>query len=236
MTTADPKQTLLDAALLHVPFEGWTENTFRAAITDAGIDPTVARAVCPRGAVDLALAFHQRGDKAMVARLKSTDLSEMRFRDRIAFAVRTRLEVVEDKEAVRRGSTLFALPQHAADGAKAVWQTCDAIWTALGDTSTDVNWYTKRATLSGVYSATVLYWLGDESPGHQATWEFLDRRIEDVMRFEKVKAQVNDNPVLSKLMTGPNWLLSHVKAPMRAPDLDDLPGMWRTPQNDQSQG
>lgn len=236
MTAADPKEQLLDAALLHVPFDGWTEDTFRAAVSDSGVDPTVARAVCPRGAIDLALAFHKRGDDAMVARLKSTDLSEMRFRDRIAFAVRARLEVTEDKEVVRRGTTLFALPTHAADGAKAIWQTCDAIWTTLGDTSTDVNWYTKRGTLSGVYSSTVLYWLGDDSPGHQATWEFLDRRIDDVMRIEKIKAQVNDNPVLSKLMAGPNWLLSHVKAPMRAPDLGDLPGVWRSPQNDQSQG
>ena len=236
MTAPDPKQQLLDAALLHVPFDGWSDTTFRAAVSDSGVDETVARALCPRGAVDLALAYHQRGDKLMVARLKASDLSDMRFRDRIAFAVRTRLEVADDKEVVRRGTTLFALPHHAADGARAIWQTCDAIWTALGDTSTDVNWYTKRATLSGVYSSTLLFWLGDDSLDHQATWDFLDRRIEDVMRFEKVKAQVNDNPVLSKLMAGPNWLLSKVKAPMRAPDLDDLPGMWRSPQNDQSQG
>ena len=236
MTAPDPKQQLLDAALLHVPFDGWSDTTFRAAVSDSGVDETVARALCPRGAVDLALAYHQRGDKLMVTRLKASDLSDMRFRDRIAFAVRTRLEVADDKEVVRRGTTLFALPHHAADGARAIWQTCDAIWTALGDTSTDVNWYTKRATLSGVYSSTLLFWLGDDSLDHQATWDFLDRRIEDVMRFEKVKAQVNDNPVLSKLMAGPNWLLSKVKAPMRAPDLDDLPGMWRSPQNDQSQG
>ncbi|MDA7428579.1 COQ9 family protein [Primorskyibacter aestuariivivens] len=236
MTAADPKQRLLDAALLHVPFDGWSDATFRAAVSDSGVDETVARALCPRGAVDLALAFHQRGDALMVARLKAADLGEMRFRDRIAFAVRTRLEVADDKEVVRRGTTLFALPHHAADGARAIWQTCDVIWTALGDTSTDVNWYTKRATLSGVYSSTLLFWLGDDSLDHQATWDFLDRRIEDVMRFEKVKAQVNNNPVLSKLMAGPNWLLSQVKAPMRTPDLDDLPGMWRSPQNDQSQG
>lgn len=236
MTAADPKEQLLDAALLHVPFDGWTEATFKAAIEDTGIDPTVARAVCPRGALDLALAFHKRGDTVMVTHLKAADLSDMRFRDRIAYAVRTRLECAEDKEAVRRGTTLFALPMHAADGAKAVWQTCDAIWTTLGDTSTDVNWYTKRATLSGVYSSTVLYWLGDDSPGQQATWNFLDRRIDDVMRIEKIKAQVNENPLLSKLMTGPNWLLSHVKAPVRTPDLGDLPGMWHAQNNDQSQG
>lgn len=218
---------ILDAALLHVPFDGWSEDTFRAAITDAEVDPVVAKALFPRGAVDLALAFHRRGDQAMVARLLAVDLSGMKFRDKVALAVRLRLEVVEDREAVRRGTTLFALPMYAADGAKAIWGTADRIWTALGDTSDDINWYTKRATLSGVYSATLLYWLGDDSLDNQATWDFLDRRIKDVMQIEKVKSQVRDNAFLSKVLAGPVWVLSKVRAPeTRDPD---LPGRWTTP-------
>lgn len=225
--TENPNDTidrLLDACLMHVPFDGWSEATVRAAAKDAQIDLAMVRALCPRGAVDLALAYHARGDAAMVARMKSGDLPA-RFRDKIAAGVRFRIEAVSDKEAVRRGTTLFALPMYAADGAKAIWGTADKIWNTLGDTSDDVNWYTKRATLSGVYSATVLYWLGDDSIDNQATWEFLDRRIEDVMRIEKLKAQVRDNKALSALMTGPNWLLSKVKAPLKVPDID-LPGSW----------
>ena len=219
---------LLDAALVHVAFDGWSDATFKAAIADTGIDADLARATCPRGAVDLAVAFHKAGDDAMVDRLKAADLSDMKFRDRIAAGVRYRLEAVPDKEAVRRGSTLFALPMYAADGAKLVWGTCDLIWDTLGDTSDDVNWYTKRATLSGVYTATVLYWLGDDSADHAGTWEFLDRRIDNVMQIEKLKAQARENPVLSKLMTGPNWLLGMVKAPPRMPDVN-LPGSWTAP-------
>ncbi len=224
------REQLLDAALAHVPFDGWSEATFRASIADTGTEPGLARSVCPRGAVDLALAYHARGDAAMLARLKSEDLGEMRFRDRIAAAVRFRLEAIEDKEAVRRGTTLFSLPMYAADGAKAIWGTADKIWTALGDTSDDLNWYTKRATLSGVYGSTVLFWLGDNSIDHADTWAFLDRRIDDVMQFEKVKAQVRKNPVLSRLMAGPDWVLSHVKAPRRMPDAD-LPGSWTSPRD-----
>ena len=137
-------------------------------------------------------------------------------------------EAVEDKEAVRRGTTLFALPTHAGDGAKLIWGTVDAIWSALGDTSEDVNWYTKRATLGTVYSATVLYWLGDNEPDNAATWEFLDRRIDNVMQIEKLKAQVKDSPTLSKLMAGPNWLLGQIKAPQKMPEVN-LPGSWTTP-------
>lgn len=225
--TENPNDTidrLLDACLVHVPFDGWSEATVKAAAKDADISMTMVRALCPRGAVDLALAYHARGDAAMVARMKSADMPE-RFRDKIAAGVRFRIEAVTDKEAVRRGTTLFALPMHAADGAKAIWGTADKIWNTLGDTSDDVNWYTKRVTLSGVYSATVLYWLGDDSVDNQATWDFLDRRIEDVMRIEKIKAQVRENKVLSRLLTGPNWVLSQIKAPMKVPDID-LPGSW----------
>ena len=226
--THDPKAELLDAALMHVPFDGWSNTTFEAAITDAGIERTVARAACPRGAVDLAVAYHKRGDAQMLARLTEEDLSDMRYRDKIAAALRFRLEVVSDKETVRRGTTMFALPQYAGDGAKLIWGTCDAIWDALGDTSDDVNWYTKRATLSGVYSATVLYWLGDTSQGHSATWEFIDRRIDNVMQIEKLKAHVRESPTLSKLMTGPNWLLGQIKAPSKMRS-SGLPGSWASP-------
>ncbi|PWE32317.1 COQ9 family protein [Maritimibacter sp. 55A14] len=210
----EAREKLLDAALPHVAFDGWGQASFDAARADAGLDPALARAACPRGAVDLALAFHRRGDARMLARLAEADLSQMRFRDRIAAAVRLRLEAVEmDKEAVRRGATLFALPVHAADGAGAIWGTADAIWTALGDMSTDYNWYTKRASLAAVYSSTVLYWLGDDSPGHEATWAFLDRRIENVMSFEGFKGKFLNSPLGRIIEKGPLRLLDRVAAP-----------------------
>ena len=213
---------LLDAAIMHVPFDGWSPTTFDAAVADVGMNPAHAKTLCPRGAADLAVAYHLRGDAAMVNALAAADLTDMRFRDRVAHAIRLRLADA-DKEIVRRGSSLFALPHMAADGAKLIWGTADAIWVALGDTSTDVNWYTKRATLSAVYGSVVLFWLGDDGTGLD---DFIDRRIDNVMQFEKVKAQVNDNKALRPL-TGPlAKMMSMIKAPTRIPNID-LPGIWR---------
>jgi ubiquinone biosynthesis protein COQ9 len=212
------KTRLMDAAMTHVPFDGWSDRSLRAAVADCGLDAGLARALFPRGGVDLALAYHARGDAAMIAALQSTDLTAMRFRDRIAHAVRTRLDLA-DRELVRRGTTLFSLPQHAAEGAAAIWRTADSIWTALGDTSTDLNWYTKRATLSAVYGSTVLYWLGDDTTDHQATWEFLDRRIDGVMQFEKLKASVRENPLGKAFLNGPLKFLDSVRAPTVPRDL-----------------
>ncbi|MCB1341809.1 MAG: COQ9 family protein [Pseudooceanicola sp.] len=222
------RAALLTAALPHVPFDGWTETTFRAAVADSGTDAALARAVCPRGALDLALAAHARGDKAMLDRIRATDLTAMRFRDRVAAAVRWRIEAAGDREVVRRAVTLFALPQHAAEGARAIGQTVDAIWTALGDSSQDYNWYTKRATLAGVYSATLLYWLGDTSEGNAATWDFLDRRIDNVMQIEKLKADANANPLLKPMLALPNWLLGHLRPPSKE-HLRGYPGQTTRP-------
>lgn len=225
MTAPDVKETLLDAALIHVTFDGWSEETFRAAVAETGVSMALARAVCPRGAVDLAVAYHERGDRLMAERFKAEDMSALRYSQKVAALIRFRIEAADDKEAVRRGSSLFALPQHAADGARLIWNTCDLIWRLLGDNSDDVNWYTKRMTLSGVYGATVLFWLGDDSLDGQATWDFLDRRIDDVMRFEKFKADVRGNKALSALLAGPMAVLNVIKAPQSA--RDDLPGHMR---------
>ncbi|MEL7300983.1 MAG: COQ9 family protein [Pseudomonadota bacterium] len=217
---SDPKAELVEAALGHVVFDGWSEVTFKAAVADSGVEPELARAICPRGALDLAVAFHKSGDAEMTARIAAEDMSALRYSEKVARCVQIRFEVIPDKEAVRRGATLFALPQHAAEGTRLIWGTADAIWEALGDTSEDYNWYTKRATLAGVYSSTLLYWLGDDSLESAATWDFLDRRIGDVMTFEKVKGQVNENPLLRTVFAGPLWLASMVRAPGKA----DLPG------------
>ena len=225
----DQSEKLLDAALIHVPFDGWSDEALRAAATDCGIDMATARALYPRGGVDLALAFHRRGDQIMAARLAAEDLSHMRFRDRVGHAIRARIEAAEDRELVRRGTTLFALPPYAPDGMRAIWGTADLIWTTLGDRSDDYNWYTKRATLSGVYSSTVLYWLGDDSPQAQATWNFLDRRIDGVMQFERLKGAVEKNPVARTLLAGPRAVLACIKPPASATRAD-MPGYVRPAQ------
>ncbi|SIT87011.1 COQ9 family protein [Pontibaca methylaminivorans] len=212
---------VLDAALAHVAFDGWTETTLRAAIAESGAEPALARALFPRGAVDLALYWHERGDRAMLDRLAVTDLADMRFRDRVQTALRLRIEAIGDKEALRRSMALFALPLHAPDGTRVLWRTCDHVWTALGDTSDDVNWYTKRMSLSGVYSATLLYWLADGSSNDADTWAFLARRIDEVMRIERLKGQVQANPLMKPFLVIPNWLGRQVRAPK---GVDDLPG------------
>ncbi len=214
----DPVETarerLLEARPSPVAVDGWSQPALDAAAADVDVDAELARLAFPRGGVDAALAFHRRGDRLMAERFEAESHLGMGFTDKVTRCVRLRLEVVAThREAARRAASLFALPIHAADGARALWDTADAIWTTVGDTSDDANWYTKRATLAGVYSSTALYWLGDESPGYTATWDFLDRRIADVMRIEKTKADLRKNPFTRPLMTVGDRLAKVVKPP-----------------------
>lgn len=215
---------LVESALAHVPFDGWSDATFQAAATDAGVALQDARAIFPRGPADLAAAFHQRGDDHMLARLASEDFAGFRYSEKVAAAVRFRLEAVTDKETLRRGLTFYSMPQHAAEGSALIWGTADKIWTALGDTSDDLNWYSKRAILAGVYGSTLLFWLGDTSEDHAATWTFLDRRIADVMRFERFKSSVRRTAALKPLVSIADSIFGGIRAPKK--DRTDLPGRW----------
>ncbi|GLQ35893.1 hypothetical protein GCM10007939_21770 [Amylibacter marinus] len=190
------RAALLGAILPHVEFDGWGANALQFAISDSGVDAGLAMQAAPRGAIDLAVAFHRTGDVDMVAGFQGTDITNLKYREKVALLIRLRLQAAKSHpEAVRRAASLFALPQNMAEGSQLIWDTSDAIWNALGDTSRDANWYTKRATLSAVYSTTVLYWLGDNSTDYADTWAFLDRRIENVMQFERVKSSVMKSPL-----------------------------------------
>ncbi|MEM8658155.1 MAG: COQ9 family protein [Pseudomonadota bacterium] len=225
-TMEDTRARVLAAALPNVVFDGWTDKTLAEAVEDAGVDPGLARLAFPRGGVDLALAFHQSCDARLPEMMEAEDMSALRYSEKVSRAIELRLEMLEDhREAVRRAAALFALPIHAADGARAIWQTADTIWTALGDTSDDVNWYTKRATLSGVYSAVVLYWLGDESPDMENTRAFIARRIDNVMQIEKAKANFKSSPFGRAFEKGPGKILDRIRKPGEG--APDMPGRWR---------
>lgn len=185
------RDRILDAFPARAAAQGWTEAAFRAAVADAGLSEGEAKLACPRGAFDLFDAFAARADEAMLAGLAELDLPAMRIRDKVRAAVQLRLEAQAPyKEAARAMTRALSNPLRAPEAARLVWRTADRIWRALGDASTDENFYTKRAALSGVLASTYTRWFSDDSPDHEATWAFLDARIENVMQFEKFKARL----------------------------------------------
>jgi len=182
---------LLEVFPSHAAEKGWTDAALQAAASEAGLSAGEVALACPRGGIDLCDAFAARADRAMLEALDGLDLSAMKYRQRVKAAVQVRLEAqAEYKEAARAMTRSLTRPDRAPEAARLLWRTADQIWRALGDTSTDENYYSKRAILSGVLASTYARWFSDNSPDHEETWAFLDARIENVMQFEKLKARL----------------------------------------------
>jgi ubiquinone biosynthesis protein COQ9 len=192
-SAAELQERLIDAAISHVPFDGWGETALRAAARDLHIEPGLALNAFPGGGIEM-IEFHSRlADRRMVAAYEKAETGGLKLRQKVALAVQLRLAAnTPHREAVRRALSLLGLPIHAALAARLLYRTVDAVWMAVGDRSTDFNFYTKRGLLAGVYSATLLYWLNDRSPETAETWSFLDRRIADVMKIPQAMARLDE--------------------------------------------
>jgi ubiquinone biosynthesis protein COQ9 len=185
------REALVEAALEHVPFDGWTKQALQAGAEDLDLAPGEVDRLLPNGIRQAIKTYVELTDRKMVAALDEMGLENLKIRERIAAAVKTRLDLVEgQKDTVRAALAFLALPQNAALGLKLTHGTVDKMWVAAGDTSTDHNWYTKRMLLAGVYGSTLAYWLDDTSEGHADSWAFLDRRIGNVMQIPKITAKI----------------------------------------------
>lgn len=186
------REKLIDAAIAHVPFDGWGDKALSAAATDLDVDALMARNAFPGGAIEM-IEFHSLlADRRMVADFEASDAAALKLREKVALAIRLRLQAnTANREAIRRALTILALPMNAPLAARLLYRTVDAVWHAVGDRSTDYNFYTKRMLLSGVYSSTLLFWINDKSADSAETWAFLDRRIADVMQIPKAMAKLN---------------------------------------------
>lgn len=185
----DLADRLVLAALPHIPFEGWSPAALRAAERDLALEPGTAAGVFrnPAAAVE---GFARLADRKLEAEAEAAaaELAEMRIGKRVGWLVRRRIEAwTAHREAVARAVSLLTLPLNQPAALRSAWHTADAIWHLAGDVSTDISWYTRRATLAGVLAATTLVWLDDKSDGQADSWAFLDRRLADVARLTRLR-------------------------------------------------
>ncbi len=208
----DQRDALLLAGLNHVAFDGWSSEAFRRGAEDLGLDPDLVGEFLPSDPPALAAAFSDWADRAMLEALAEEDISSLGVTAKVAFALRLRFQAITPyQEAVRQSLPLLRRPSGAISGMTLVHRTSDAVWNALGDRSTDHNWYSKRLLLSGVISATTFYWLDDTSEDKARTWAFLDRRLQNVVkiggRIGKVAARAMAFPdrLVRRMQTRKEW-------------------------------
>ena len=182
------RDVAIQAMLPNVPFDGWSKRALRAGIRDAGMPMDEADLLFPLGTVDMIETFCDLADRQMEA--AAADLPQTKLSARVRAVIALRLEQNRPyKEAVRRALAVLALPGNARSAAACTARTVDAIWHAAGDRSADFSWYTKRAILAAIYSATVLYWLRDTSDDDVATLAFLDRRLAGLGRIGRLRGR-----------------------------------------------
>ncbi len=171
-------------------FDGWSDKALAMAAAELGVPADRARLCFPGGAVEMIDAWFDAIDRGMALAFPLERISGMKIRQRIRDLVLYRIEVINPhKEALRRAQAILAQPQNAMAAAKLAWRAADRMWRIAGDRATDFNYYSKRGILSALYMSTILVFLDDDSEDLAATRGFLDRRIDDVMKFEKLKAQ-----------------------------------------------
>lgn len=171
-------------------FDGWTGQAVDSAAKQLGIDPVQARLAMPKTQTGMIDIYIQEVDRGLEAWFTPQRLAALKIREKIRALVWRRLEIMAPaRESVRRALAILAMPQNLPLALRLGWRSSDVMWRIAGDTSTDFNHYTKRMTLGAVYGSTLLVWLDDDSEGWSETAAFLDRRIDDVMKIEKLKAQ-----------------------------------------------
>jgi len=181
----------LEAILPHVAFDGWTDAALQAATADSGLDEIEIDRFFPGGVREIATCFSDWADQKMLDVLSSQNTDGLKLRERVALAVRLRLDVLAPhREAVRRTIAFLSLPGNISRAGKGVYKTVDAIWYAVGDRSSDFSFYTKRALLAGVITTTTLFWLNDKSEDSADSWAFLERRIADVMKIPALRSRL----------------------------------------------
>ncbi len=185
------RDAAIEALLPSVPFDGWTSRGLRRALASIGAAPEDAEMLFPGGAADMVTAYIDLADRRMEAAAAAMDMAALRVPTRVRTVLALRFaQNRPHKEAVRRAFAVLSLPSNARIAALSAARTVDAVWRAAGDRSADFSWYTKRAILAGVYGATLLFWLRDQSDDDAATLAFLDRRLADVARIGRARRRV----------------------------------------------
>lgn len=186
------EQALLDEALKLAPIHGWTRRTTVLAGQALGMSAGETELLIPHGPADLAALLSRRHDARALAALADVHASNLKIRERIRRAVEARLDAsASDEPSLRRLVGYLSLPQNLGLGARLAWESADHLWRWAGDTATDENHYSKRALLAGILSGAMAVRM---TAGRKDALEFVDRRIDNVMSFEKWKATTTFRP------------------------------------------
>ncbi|XP_048540697.1 ubiquinone biosynthesis protein COQ9-B, mitochondrial [Triticum urartu] len=189
----EEQQKVLRASLLHVPRMGWSESAMIAGARDVSVSPAIVGAF-PRKEAALVEFFMDDCLQQLMDRVDAGEgelLKNLMLTERLSRLVRMRLEM--QTPYISKWPQALSIQSQPANVSTSLKQRAvlvDEIWHAAGDSGSDIDWYVKRTVLGGIYSASEVYMLTDNSPEFHDTWTFVNRRIKDALDLQKSYKEV----------------------------------------------
>ncbi|XP_057379922.1 ubiquinone biosynthesis protein COQ9, mitochondrial-like [Daphnia carinata] len=203
----DIKSKILDAALGYVDISGWSKEALAQGAESLGY-PSVTHGLFPKGGVELVHHFYQQANDRLSSELPSdiqeAHLDPLKAKDDLKIlrlAVEKRLRMNTEHIYTGRWTEamgLLAFPANAPSSLKLLANLVDEMWFHAGDTSVDFSWYTKRALLATVYKSTELSMIQDRSDDFKSTWDFLDRRIDEMDHLRDCPKKLEETAIVMK--------------------------------------
>jgi len=184
------KEKILHKALENAVFDGWNNTMLEASAAMAGIEKKAAYIYFSTGISSLVDFFAEEN----LIELEKAALHlphDKKLPEKISWLIMEYFKAAgKNQAAIKKLMSYYAMPQNMPHGLRNLHRLVDKIWRLSGDESTDFSYYTKRFSLSTIYSETLLFWLGDNSQDFKATEAFLKRKIGNLMKFHKAKAEI----------------------------------------------
>ena len=198
------RKKILKQALIDINTYGFNENMLIHVAENCNLSKGTLGRLFPEGIYELKEYFFNQTDIEMLKKINQVENKAIRIRDKIYNGVIIRLEIFQkNKDSIKH--IFVSESSSPIKSIKNLWNTADLIWRSAGDTSTDYNHYTKRLLLSWVYLSTLLCWFNDKSKNIEETKLFLNRRIDEVLKFGKtsasIKSRISDFNIFNKLIS-----------------------------------
>jgi ubiquinone biosynthesis protein COQ9 len=170
--------------------DGWNNDSLGQSIEEAGFGAEDQNLIFPNAIHSLTDFFIEQGNEEFLIKSKKINFSELRVRNKIKELVRLRLLIESDNKNALRALLTISKGRRIPALVKNAYKISDLMWSCAGDSSTDFNFYTKRAILSKVFTRTLIYFISDQSKNNEKSWDFLDDQIEKVMKIGEVKMKI----------------------------------------------
>ncbi|XP_044290139.1 ubiquinone biosynthesis protein COQ9, mitochondrial isoform X2 [Varanus komodoensis] len=188
---------ILTAALEFVPALGWTPDAIAEGAKSLGLSVAAAGLFHNDGS-ELVLHFVSRCNSRLSELLEEQEKlvqlgqAEKKKTDQfLKDALEARLRMlIPYIEKWPQAISILLLPHNIPASLNLLSSMVDDVWHYAGDQSTDINWYTRRTVLAGIYNTTELVMIQDSSPDFEDTWSFLQNRITDAMNVGHTARQV----------------------------------------------